>query len=95
MQSKVAVGHTRKMLREPGTDHESTLGMFSDSPWLTANEAGHYLKVSPRTVIRWAREGRIKGHRLSGHRRITWRFLQSDLDAMLSMPSGELNGRIQ
>ncbi len=95
MQSKVAVRQTRRMLREPGTDPESILGVFPNSPWLTANEAGRYLKVSPRTVIRWAREGKVKGHRLSGHQRITWRFLQSDLDAMLAMPSGELTGRIQ
>jgi excisionase family DNA binding protein len=74
-------------------NQEAAIRVFS--PWLTANEAGHYLKVSSRTVIRWAREGRIKGHRLSGHQRVTWRFLQSDLDAMLSTPSGELNGRIQ
>ena len=95
MQSKIVVKDAHRMLRERRSDQEAAIRVSLDSPWLTANEAGHYLKVSSRTVIRWAREGRIKGHRLSGHQRVTWRTLQSDLDAMLSMPSGELNRRIQ
>jgi excisionase family DNA binding protein len=49
--------------------------------WLTANEAATYLKVAPRTLLAWARQGRIKGHVLSGIQRQTWRFRQADLDA--------------
>lgn len=56
--------------------------------WLTANEAAQYLKVKPRTVLKWAKQGRIPAHALSGCKRITWRFLKSELDgAMLSSPS--------
>ena len=66
------------------------------SDWLTASEAAHYLKVKPRTVLAWAKAGRIPGHPLSGCKRITWRFLKSELDAMLFAPSAALsNGRIQ
>lgn len=39
--------------------------------WLTATEAGAYLKVRPRTVLKWVKEGRIPGHALSGSERIT------------------------
>jgi len=66
-----------------------------ESYWLTATEAAHYLKVKPRTVLKWAKEGRIPGHPLSGSRRITWRFLKTELDAMLIVPSAAELGRVQ
>jgi len=66
-----------------------------DSHWLTATEAAHYLKVKPRTVLKWAKEDRIPGHPLSGSKRITWRFLKAELDAMLALPSAAEHGRVQ
>jgi excisionase family DNA binding protein len=64
--------------------------------WLTATEAAHYLRVKPRTLLAWARQGHVKGHILSGTRRVTWRFLRSDLDATLQIASRALdNGRIE
>jgi excisionase family DNA binding protein len=63
--------------------------------WLTANEAAAYLSVQPRTLAQWARQGHVKGYILSGTRRITWRFLRSDLDAKLQSPTVALNRRIQ
>lgn len=53
------------------------------SNWLTATEAASYLKVEPRTLLTWVRQGRVKGFALSGTRRITWRFRHQDLDATL------------
>lgn len=55
--------------------------------WLTSGEAAQYLKIAPRTLVRWARCGRIPAHRLSGTARCTWRFLRSELDAMLGTSS--------
>jgi excisionase family DNA binding protein len=55
--------------------------------WLTATEASLYLKVKPRTVLQWAKQGRLKGYRLSGAKRCTWRFLRADLDARMLPPS--------
>jgi excisionase family DNA binding protein len=60
--------------------------------WLTANEAAEYLKVKPRTILKWAKERRIPAHPLSGSKRVTWRFLKSELDAMLSPPSAAGDG---
>jgi Helix-turn-helix domain len=57
------------------------------SEWLTATEGASYLKIEPRTLALWARQGKVKGHILSGTRRITWRFLRSDLDATLQSPA--------
>jgi excisionase family DNA binding protein len=58
--------------------------------WLTSIEAGEYLKVRPRTIVQWAKQGKIPGHRLSGCKRITWRFLRSELDATILPPSAAI-----
>ena len=55
--------------------------------WLTASEAAAYLKVKTRTLLLWARQGKVKGYTLSGATRHVWRFRQSDLDATLDGPS--------
>jgi excisionase family DNA binding protein len=63
------------------------------SEWLTAREAAAYLKVAHRTVLEWAKEGRIPAHRLSGTARVTWRFRADELDsAMMAAPSAAKNG---
>lgn len=56
---------------------------ISQSEWLTASKAAAYLKVKPRTLLLWVRQGKIKGHPLSGTRRRVWRFRTEDLDAAL------------
>jgi len=67
-----------------------------ETEWLTANEAALYLRVQPRTVLKWAKQGKIPAHPLSGSKRITWRFLKSELDAMLCPPSAAgLGGSIE
>jgi len=55
----------------------------SQSEWLTASEAAHHLKVKPRTLLLWVRQGKVKAFALSGTRRRVWRFRQTDLDAAL------------
>lgn len=86
---------------KPGTSFEPEFQLLDqhEGPkriaWLTANEAAQYLKVKPRTVLKWAKEGRIPAHALSGSQRVTWRFLRSELDnAMLRSPSAAGPGRI-
>jgi excisionase family DNA binding protein len=67
-----------------------------NSNWLTANEAAGYLKIEPRTLLLWARQGKLKGYTLSGTRRHVWRFRTEDLDgAMIPLPSVAMNRRIQ
>jgi excisionase family DNA binding protein len=67
-----------------------------ESLWLTASEAAQYLRIEPRTLLLWARQGKVKGYILSGTKRVTWRFRVEDLDATMSPPSVALkNGRIQ
>ena len=67
-----------------------------ESQWLDSSEAAQYLKVERRTVLKWAKQGHIPAHRLSGCKRVTWRFLKSELDAMLNPPSAAgLGGSIE
>ena len=51
--------------------------------WLTATEAAGYLKVKPRTLLLWVRQGKLKAFALSGTQRRVWRFRKQDLDAAL------------
>lgn len=65
------------------------------SEWLTASEAAAYLKVKPRTILKWAKHAQIPAHPLSGSKRVTWRFRKSELDAMLALPSAAELGGVQ
>jgi len=60
--------------------------------WLTLNEAANYLKIHPRTLSLWARQGKVPAHKLSGTKRCVWRFVEKELDAMLNLPSGAQKG---
>ena len=55
--------------------------------WLTASEAATYLRVDSRTLLRWTREGKVRGFQLSGTTRHVWRFRYADLDGMLGLPA--------
>jgi excisionase family DNA binding protein len=60
---------------------------MQSSEWMTAQEAAGYLKVEPRSLLRWVRQGRVQAYALSGTKRRVWRFRQADLDtALLSHP---------
>jgi excisionase family DNA binding protein len=71
------------------------------SEWLTAFEAAELLRVRHRTVLKWVKTGQIPAHRLSGSKRVPWRFLKSEPDAMLSGPiccrtwEGSMRSRIR
>ncbi len=60
-----------------------------ENQWLTGREAAAYLRVNHRTVLLWARQGKIPAHKLSGTRRCVWRFLKPELDGMLGSSSAE------
>ena len=51
--------------------------------WLTVTEAAVYLKIRPRTLLLWVRQGKVKAYALSGTKRRVWRFRQADLDAAM------------
>jgi excisionase family DNA binding protein len=57
--------------------------------WLDSREAAQYLKIKPRTLAAWARQGKVPAHRLSGVKRCVWRFLRTELDAILCPSSAD------
>lgn len=61
------------------TDNQSIL----PREWLTAEESANYLRVKVRTLLLWARQGKVKAYALSGTKRRVWRFHLQDLDAAL------------
>jgi len=50
------------------------------SEWMTSEEAATYLKVKPRSLLLWVRQGKLPAYALSGTRRRIWRFRKADLD---------------
>jgi excisionase family DNA binding protein len=58
-----------------------------NSEWMTTEEAAAYLKVKPRSLLLWVRDGKVPAYALSGTKRRVWRFLREDLDSsLLSKP---------
>lgn len=56
-----------------------------DRNYLLASEVGRLLKVSPKTVTRWASEGRIPHMRtLGGHRRYDPRVIDELVGSLVS-----------
>jgi len=54
---------------------------LNTSSWLTPKEGAAHLKVKPRTLLLWVRQGKLKAYPLSGVKRRIWRFRKEDLDA--------------
>ena len=53
-------------------------------PWVNTAAVAAHVGMSPRTVAKWAREGRIPAHPLSGNARRTWGFKLSEVDSFLA-----------
>ena len=53
----------------------------SREPFIDANQAAKLLSLSPKTLLRFARQGTIPAHPLTGKTRRQWRFLESELYA--------------
>jgi excisionase family DNA binding protein len=63
--------------------NRKTTMTISQSEWLTPAEGAQYLKVKPRTILLWVRQGKLKAYPLSGIKRRVWRLRREDLDAAL------------
>jgi excisionase family DNA binding protein len=61
--------------------------MLTNTKWMTTEEAAAHLKVKPRSLLLWVRQGKLPAYALSGTSRRVWRFLREELDsALLSKP---------
>lgn len=55
---------------------------MSSSTWATRKEAAVYLRVDPKTIDRYAREGRLTRHSVAGLRTVRYRW--TDLYALVA-----------
>jgi excisionase family DNA binding protein len=61
--------------------------MGASGSWLTASQAAARLQVSPKTVARWARQGRLAHRRtLGGHRRYDPQLIDQLVAALTHRP---------
>jgi len=58
----------------------------TQEPFVTADEAAAFLKCSPITVKRLAREGKLPAHCITNGVRRRWRFLISELANTMNKP---------
>ena len=72
----------------PHAGANRTIAAGASTEWLTAAEAAQYLKIRTRTLVLWARQGKVKGYVLSGTQRHVWRFRRENLDAAFFQPAG-------
>jgi excisionase family DNA binding protein len=61
--------------------------MATSQAWLTASQAAARLHVSPKTVSRWATQGRLAHRRtLGGHRRVDPELIDALVSALTYRP---------
>ena len=61
--------------------------MLASPTWLTASQAAARLQVSPKTVARWATQGRLAHRRtLGGHRRYDPELIDALVQALTYRP---------
>ena len=61
--------------------------MPASQPWLKTSEAAQRLHVSPKTVTRWASDGRLQHRRtLGGHRRYDPELIDALVNALTYRP---------
>ena len=61
--------------------------MPASQPWLKTSEAAQRLHVTPKTVARWASEGRLEHRRtLGGHRRYDPQLIDALVNALTYRP---------
>ena len=62
---------------------------MSDAAVLTTAEAAARLRVSVYTVIRWIKQGKLRGVLVGGSRRAGWRIPASEVERLLRGEPGE------
>ena len=61
--------------------------MPASRTWLTASQVARRLHVSPKTVARWASQGRlVHRHTLGGHRRFDPELIDALVNALTYRP---------
>jgi excisionase family DNA binding protein len=73
--------------RAPALLRGGDFRMPAPRPWLRAREVADRLHVDPKTVTRWARQGRLAHRRtLGGHRRYDPEYIEQLVRAQTYQP---------
>ncbi len=56
--------------------------------WFTKDEAAAHVRVRPRTIDRWANEGRITRYKVDGMQSV--RFARDELDQLIQPSTGSV-----
>jgi len=64
-------------------------------PFIDAGEAAEFVQLNRKTLLRFAREGSVPAHPLTGNKRRKWRFLISELDAWARAKVNSTSDRCQ
>ena len=56
---------------------------------LTVLEVATQLRITPKTVRRWLRAGKLRGVRLGG-KKVGWRIPQGEVDRLVRLPGSEV-----
>lgn len=78
--------HPQSSKPDPASSSQSSDRLTLDpksTSWLTTQEAAELLSIQPRTLLLWARQGKVKAYALCGNKRHTWRFRPDDLNTLL------------
>lgn len=63
--------------------------------FIDACQAADFVKLNRKTLLRFARQGSIPAHPLTGNKRRKWRFLISELDAWARAKVNSTSDRCQ
>ena len=63
--------------------------------FIDAGKAAEFVQLNRKTLLRFAREGSIPAHPLTGNKRRKWRFLISELDAWARAKVNSTSDRCQ
>ena len=63
--------------------------------FIDAGQAAEFVQLNRKTLLRFAREGSIPAHPLTGKKRRKWRFLISELDAWARAKVNSTSDRCQ
>jgi excisionase family DNA binding protein len=89
--------HPRSQPSDPeySSTESVTEGRFAAEhrTWLTAAEAAQYLHVKARTILLWARQGKVKAYALSGSRRVHSGKRLAEIEFRVSELPAKVHGR--
>lgn len=65
-------------------DDYEQLGQHRNMRFMTREEVAKYLRVHPRTIMRWLQSSELKGHKLGKGKTALWRIPEEEVKRFLA-----------